>query len=808
MNMNPNITTSIINITSATNSSDEAKKFKQFFHQNEPTVFMLVAPSKAKNGKAGSTPTEVLTGLFKKCWTDIQRLNQEGYNAYMTINTMAGNVRKNDNTVRVNALFIDYDKGDWSADDLDQFLTKFGVKPHMVVETSPGNYHVYWRVKGVQRQQFKPTQQQLAHQFNADTHVCDLARVMRMPGTVNHNHGDPFLARIVYIDVSPPPIKLAEFKHGMFGSAAGAPSLTSTATAEEASSSSLASGAATPIPMHRPAKTGPKLDADADADSDVARVEAALRKIPADDRKVWITIGMALKNGFGDSGLSMFREWSMKSARYDSEELDRQWQSLKVDGGITLGTLFWQSAQYATSEKVGSNGETEPPTNLLQLTKHFAKQSAKHLRHCEDNRSWYACGNGRWEKSPKAALRIATRYLQDQLAAPDGAATGKHRALIESQQSPAAARELLRAAESDAALSCTPDAFELAPHFLGVELPTIPDTVPQYGVIDLALNQFRYAVPSDMLSRLAGATYDPSATCPLWMTFLEQITVGDTDLADFLQLAVGYTLYGHTNEQVMFILIGSGGNGKGVFTRIIYLILGEFSAVMQSNLLKPGAISANNPSPALMQLNGKRFWAGSEVPRGMVLDEGLTKQLTGGDLISSRGLYADQVEFLPVGKLWLSVNDMPRVRHDDQGMWRRIVAIPFKAVFKGTKRDNSLEDKLKAELPGILNWALEGARKYQEKGKLGRPKASRMLLASLLRDADTVGVWIGSCCLEDDGGKLQSKAAYDSYVEAMKREKSTALSQKEFKADLERRGYTHKSSGHFNYHQGLTIKTD
>jgi P4 family phage/plasmid primase-like protien len=311
-----------------------------------------------------------------------------------------------------------------------------------------------------------------------------------------------------------------------------------------------------------------------------------------------------------------------------------------------------------------------------------------------------------------------------------------------------------------------------------------------------------------MLSRLAGATYDPSATCPLWMTFLEQITVGDTDLADFLQLAVGYTLYGHTNEQVMFILIGSGGNGKGVFTRIIYSVLGEFSAVMQSNLLKPGAISANNPSPALMQLGGKRFWACSEVPKGMILDEGLTKQLTGGDLISSRGLYSNQVEFLPVGKLMLSVNDMPRVRHDDQGMWRRIVAIPFNAVFSGIKRDNSLEHKLKAELPGILNWALEGARKYAEKGKLGRPKASRKLLASLRRDADTVSVWIGSCCLEDDDGKLQSKAGYDSYVEAMKREKSTALSQKEFKADLERRGYAHKSGGHFNYHQGLTIKPD
>lgn len=313
------------------------------------------------------------------------------------------------------------------------------------------------------------------------------------------------------------------------------------------------------------------------------------------------------------------------------------------------------------------------------------------------------------------------------------------------------------------------------------------------------------AEPNDMVHRLAGARFDREAECPRWIEFIRQVTCNDEDLAEFLQLAVGYTLYGHTKEQVMFVLIGSGGNGKGVFSRIIYKLLGDYSALMQSNLLKPGAINANAPSPALMKLRSKRLWVCSEMPKGMVLDEALTKQITGGDLISSRGLYRDQVEFQPNGKLWLSVNVMPRVRHDDKGMWRRIVPIPFNAVFTDKNRDNDLEDKLQAELPGILNWALQGARLYAKRGTLGRPLASKKLLTSLRRDVDTVGLWIKTRCVIESGGKLQSKVAYEDYCETMKRERASPVPQKEFNAELIRRGCEHKTGRSYNYFSGIAL---
>jgi len=760
-------------------SKSMSMAYKRFLHQERPANFLALGKD-----KSGKNDVHEFRGSLTRHWPELSALNECGYNIFMLVNTVSGKKRTADQVNKVNALYVDYDGKDWSADkdDIEAFLDKFPVRPHMVVETSPGCYHVYWLVNDVQLDQFSDAQKKLAAMFNSDPKVSDLPRVMRMPGTTNWKRETPFLAKIIYKDDNAVAMSYSRFNSVMFG-------------AEEPATSNLSAQSRTVVALPKSGESGDL----------VTSAIQAMQKIPADDRKIWTTVGMALKDAFGDAGLEMFRDWSSKSTKYDEQELDRQWRSFKREGGITIRTLFWMSKS-CSSMQVISDDNLPKVANLLSLGEHFAQVSQARLRYCEEENAFFVCINGRWVKSNKLAERVAINYLQNLGTAAAQIENVELRNFIDRNQTLSSARELLRAAESNPVLKIVSSAFDAAPNILAVKHHDIPGTIERYELIRLDRRKRKSAKPEDMVLRIAGAEYNGAAQCPRWMTFLEEVTKGDSNMAEFLQLVSGYTLYGHTKEQVMFIFIGAAGNGKGVFARTIFKLLGDYSVVMQSSLLKPGAINANSPSPALMKLMSKRFWLCSEVPKGMVLDDALVKQITGGDIVSSRQLYGDQIEFLPEGKLWFLVNDMPRVRHDDKGMWRRIVPIPFTADFTGNNRNNDLEDELLTELPGILNWALAGARKYAKGKKLALPTASKKLLSVLHRDVDTVGLWIKSRCVLTEEGNLQSKVAYDDYCDTMKREKATYLPQKEFKTDLERRGFAHKTGSKFNYYRGLNIK--
>lgn len=170
----------------------EAKKFKIFLHKNGSTSFLLI------NKQKGTSLN--LFGSFKENWAELEQLNNKGWDVYMTVNGQSGPRRLAENICKVNALFIDYDKGDWNAEDFDCFVSKFPVKPHFVTQSSPGCFHVYWLTEDVPLESFGKTQKQLAEKFGADAKVCDLPRVMRMPGTINWKRESEFVAKIVYLD--------------------------------------------------------------------------------------------------------------------------------------------------------------------------------------------------------------------------------------------------------------------------------------------------------------------------------------------------------------------------------------------------------------------------------------------------------------------------------------------------------------------------------------------------------------------------------------------------------------------------------
>jgi putative DNA primase/helicase len=152
----------------------------------------------------------------------------------------------------------------------------------------------------------------------------------------------------------------------------------------------------------------------------------------------------------------------------------------------------------------------------------------------------------------------------------------------------------------------------------------------------------------------------------------------------------------------------------------------------------------------------------TEVDEGSHLSEALVKNMTGEDPISARALYGEPFDFIPTFKLFIAGNHKPVIRGGDEGIWRRIHMIPFEVTIPPEQRDLELGEKLRAELPGILNWALAGCRAWSA-GGLKAPPAVMIAVAEYKDDMDLLGQWIAACC--DIGSELAiaSTLAYMSY---------------------------------------------
>jgi len=231
------------------------------------------------------------------------------------------------------------------------------------------------------------------------------------------------------------------------------------------------------------------------------------------------------------------------------------------------------------------------------------------------------------------------------------------------------------------------------------------------GVVDLRTGTCRPGRPRDRLTMQTRAAFEPTAPCPRWERFLTEVFDGQDDLIAFLQRAVGYSLTGITTEQVLFMLYGTGANGKGTFVNTLKHALGDYAWNMPFATVELHERSAiPNDIAALVN---RRFVIASETNDGARLNEARVKALTGCDPMTARFLHSEFFEFEPVAKFWLSVNHRPVVRDNSYGFWRRLRLIPFKHRFT---LDGTLAAQLEAEAPGILAWAVRGALAWQADG--------------------------------------------------------------------------------------------
>jgi len=376
------------------------------------------------------------------------------------------------------------------------------------------------------------------------------------------------------------------------------------------------------------------------------------------------------------------------------------------------------------------------------------------LRFCHPFGNWLAWDGGRWQIDNTAevmrrAKQTARRVYQEAADATDPAQAKELAKHAIRSEGDARLRAMIDLAESEPGVPVLPDQLDANPWFFNVE----------NGTIDLKTGTLRPHNRAHLITKIAPITHDPSATCPTFDAFLARILPSES-LRKFVQRAIGHSLTGDTREDVIFIPFGTGSNGKTTFMKTMQALMGDFAmqTPTETLMVKRGEGIPND----VARLKGARLVAASEAEEGKRLAESLIKQLTGGDKISARFMRAEWFDFDPTFKIWLSTNHKPIIRGTDLGIWRRIRLIPFAVTILADERDETLPEKLLAELPGILNWALAGCRDWLQHG-LGMPEEVQQATGSYRAEMDLLGNWIGDCCVEGVNHQATAAELYASY---------------------------------------------
>jgi putative DNA primase/helicase len=325
------------------------------------------------------------------------------------------------------------------------------------------------------------------------------------------------------------------------------------------------------------------------------------------------------------------------------------------------------------------------------------------------------------------------------------------------------------------------------------------------GVLDLI--NMTLVEPKDVVTKRIGTDFRPHAHCPLFLKFIDEIFEDNPEVIPYIQRAVGYTLTASVEAQAMFILIGTGANGKSVFLNLLQALMGGYGTSLPPHSIMQAKFG-NDKTDDLASLDGKRFVFATEGEAGDRLATAKVKRMTGGDMMSVKRLYKDYFNLKPEFKMWFGSNELPRIAGNDDAIWRRLHLIDFRRTFAPAEQDPRLLEKLKGELPGILNWALEGLCQIGGmKGDfLAPPESVRKALDAYRNENDNVGEFIEEACVRDETSRVMAGDLYSHYVMYSSNSGIEPLKQAVFFKSLNNHGIGIRKLSKGNARTGVRLK--
>ena len=323
------------------------------------------------------------------------------------------------------------------------------------------------------------------------------------------------------------------------------------------------------------------------------------------------------------------------------------------------------------------------------------------------------------------------------------------------------------------------------------------------GTLDLRTGKLREHRRDDLISKIVPVAYDEDAEYELWDAFLWRVTGQSEEFYAYLRRLLGYLLTGSTAEQVLHFLHGIGANGKSVFCEVLRKLLGDYAIVLSPDVLmlkRHGGIPND-----IARLRGTRMAAMNETTQGSRFDEAKLKDLTGGDTLTARFLHREFFDFEPTHKLLIRGNHKPAISGTDEGIWRRLRLVPFVVQIPPEEQDRQLIEKLSNELPGILNWAVQGCLEWQRDG-LRPPRCVIAAVEQYRTESDTLGRFIADNCEVHKLAQVKSSAFYERYQQFAERSGERWIASKDLPAEMARRGFTSKKTKSCNIYEGIELR--
>lgn len=416
-----------------------------------------------------------------------------------------------------------------------------------------------------------------------------------------------------------------------------------------------------------------------------------------------------------------------------------------------LTTIARQACKYPQGHN-GNGVSRRYERTELGNAERFADQYRDNVRYVAQWKKWIVYNGKRWEPASAGNIRqlvhkvVKSLFIEASEAATEDERTQLSKWAITSQKSSSISATLK---EASALLEIGADELDTNGWLLNVNNCTI----------DLKTGLTRPHERNDFITKIVPVDYLPDAKAPVFTHTLE--TCLEKSVIDFIQRYFGYSLTGSVKEQCFSIWQGEGRNGKTTILNAVSDIFGDYVKMVRPEALMV-RFNKDAPMSELAQLKGARLVTASEGEDGQRLAESLIKQMSGEEKIKARFLYAEPFEFKPEFKIILSTNHKPKIRGTELAVWRRVRLIPWDVTIPENEVDKDLPEKLKAELPGILRWVVEGAMIWRTEG-LGYPEKIKKATNDYQSEQNAVKNFIEQECVLDPNVEINATFLHNAF---------------------------------------------